>query len=97
MFFLIDLQQEMDDPVPWNQYIKITSFLSGVENDLAVLHCYFTEEQKEATDNMLSQMAEIMADAVSNRLNSDAIQILHQECKKFTEKDIKKLEKKFKL
>ena len=97
VFFLIDIKQEIVDGVPWNQYIKITSFLSGVENDLAVLHCYITEEQREVTDNMLSQLAEIMADAVSNRLNSDAIQVLHQECKKFSEKDIKKLEKKFKL
>lgn len=97
VFFLIDIQQEKVDGIPWNQYIKITSFLSVVENDLAVLRCYISEEQQEAIDNMLSQMAEILADSISNRLNNDAIQILHQECKKFSEKDIKKLEKKFKL
>lgn len=97
VFFLIDIKQEIVNGVPWNQYIKITSFLSEVENDLAVLHCYIPKEQQEAIDNMLTQLAEILADAISNRHNSDAIQILHQECKKFPEKDIKKLEKKFKL
>ena len=97
VFFLIDIKQEIVNGVPWNQYIKITSFLSEVENDLAVLHCYIPTEQQEAIDNMLTQLAEILADAISNRINSDAIQILHQECKKFSEKDIKKLEKRFKL
>lgn len=98
LFFKMDLQQGIsNEDVPWDQYIKATSCLSEVDNDLSILYCSITDKQKESIDIIMDCLADIIASAISGETAEEKINILHTECSKFTDKEFKKLEKTIKI
>lgn len=98
MFFNTNLQQgTKTEDVPWDQYIKATSCLSKIDNDLSILYCSLTVQQKESIDRIMECLADIIASAISEETAEEKIIALHLECSKFTDKEFKKLEKILKL
>lgn len=98
LFFKMDLQQgTSNEDVPWDQYIKATSCLSEIDNDLSILYCTITDKQKESIDIIMGCLADIIASAISGEISEEKIITLHAECSRFSDKEFKKLEKKIKI
>ena len=81
----------------WDRTIQLTHFLSIVDNDLAILSCSLTKKQKKSLDNMMTLLAGITVDALNGKISNDEINALHNECKTFSPKVWKKLERKLKI